>query len=157
MIRLSRKAWNNVIIFAMLLMIFLFNASNNFLTGSDNDQQSRGLLPEHSVLMTLQSNGRELQRIGTGWRVIPPAEIEQQKLQAVVTSWQTSIMTSIQNPNPKAEPIVVVAWLAGQDKGLVFQLYQQQQDILVQHQGGWFIINNSDLGQFTISTTEENI
>jgi len=151
MIRMSRKAWNNIIIFAMLLMIFLFNATTNILNGPDDKPQSIGLLPEHSLLMTLQSNGLEIQRIGTGWRLVPAAGVTQQQVHNIVNNWQVSIMAPIEIPQPKNQPLVVVAWLAGVDQGMVFQLYQQQQDILVQHQGNWFIILNSQLSQFTIN------
>lgn len=156
MIRMSRKAWNNIIIFAMLLMIFLFNATTNILNGPDDKNQPVGLLPEHSLLMTLQSNGFEIQRIGTGWRLVPAADITQEQVHAIVENWQMTTITPIETPSPENNSLIVIAWLAGVDQGLVFQLYQQQQDILVQHQGNWFIINDSDLKQFTINPTEEN-
>lgn len=156
MIRMSRKAWNNIIIFAMLLMIFLFNATTNILNNPDDKNQPVGLLPEHSLLMTLQSNGFEIQRIGTGWRLVPAADITQEQVHAIVENWQMTTITPIETPSPENNSLIVIAWLAGVDQGLVFQLYQQQQDILVQHQGNWFIINDSDLEQFTINPTEEN-
>lgn len=151
MIRMSRKAWNNIIIFAMLLMIFLFNTTTNILTGPDDKPQFIGLLPEHSVLMTLQSDGFEIQRIGTGWRLVPAAELTQEQLYAVVKNWQVSIMTPIETASPETKPLVVIAWLAGVDQGLVFQFYQQQKDLLIQHQGNWFTLHNSQLSQFIIS------
>ena len=151
MIRMSRKAWNNIIIFAMLLMIFLFNATNNILPDSEDETKPVGLLPEHSLLMTLQSNGFELQRIGTGWRLVPAADITQQQLDAIITNWQTSIMTPTEVSNPETKSIVVVAWLAGVDQGLVFQFYQQHNDVVVLHKGNWFSLADSDLSQFVIA------
>lgn len=150
MIRLSRKAWNNIIIFAMLLMIFLFNTTNNILVGSGDDQQSIGLLPEHAVLMTLESNGIEIQRIGTGWRVNPNAEMSTQKISNLVTHWQQSTMSPTSSADVSDQPVIVVAWLAGMENGLVYQFHQNDQDVKVQVNGDWFVIENANINDYVI-------
>jgi hypothetical protein len=134
MIRLSRKAWNNVIIFSMLLMILLFNTTNNILTGSLDDEVEASLLPSGSMLMTLQMPSITLERIGKGWRTSQPSAVSETHMQALVSRWQDSIMTNFEGEVPLGMPVIVIAWLAGENSGRVFQLYGSGRDTIVLHQ-----------------------
>ena len=123
MIRLSRRAWNNVIIFAMLLMIVLFNSTHNILTGSmGEDEISAPLLPADSVLMTLDFSGQKIERIGRGWRLRPAESVAEADLAELVNAWHSTNMARTED-YPEAEPLIVVVWLAGESKGRVYQFY----------------------------------
>ena len=66
--RLSRTGWNNVIIFAMLLMIFLFNGLHHKLMQSDSSDLIQPLLPTNSFVLTLAYPEMKIERVGTSWR-----------------------------------------------------------------------------------------
>lgn len=68
MIQLGRTAWNNVIIFAMLLMIFLFNGLHHKILSSDESSQEQSIIPENSTVLLYQYPTVKIERIGTGWR-----------------------------------------------------------------------------------------
>jgi len=52
--KLSRTGWNNVIIFSVMIIIIMINATNDKLFPEDAEQTaSQTLLPEHSVILTL--------------------------------------------------------------------------------------------------------
>ena len=53
--QLSRKGWNNVIIFSMLIMILLFKWLHKDIGGSNNEPVLQPVLPIQSFVLTLRS------------------------------------------------------------------------------------------------------
>ncbi|TRY34071.1 hypothetical protein [Aliiglaciecola sp. M165] len=151
MIRLSKKAWNNVLIFSMILMILLFNTTNNILVGDGEENTPQRLLPEQSSLVTLQTPQVTIEQIGQGWRTNPPANISEAKLQEVVTRWQNLTMEAFDGTLPNSMPVVVIAWLAGENSGRVFQLYNNGAHTVVLHQQQQFIVRNITVDQLILS------
>lgn len=148
MIRLSRKAWNNVIIFTMLLMILLFNTTNNIFTGGDEELSSISLLPEEAILMTLQMPKVTLERIGQGWQSSTETNYSQEQVQGLVARWQTAQMEIFDEDMPSGMPTIVIVWIAGENSGRVFQMYQQQKDVVVLYQQQLFTLPNMTVDQF---------
>jgi hypothetical protein len=134
MIRLSKRAWNNVIIFSMLLLIILFNSSSNFLTRNEMDlEQTLLLVPENSLIMTLDFGTHKIERIGRGWRVLggdAQETVGETTLTALVENWRQAEML----PSDQIfqdDGVIVVLWLAGQDLARVYQFYQREQILMV--------------------------
>ena len=150
MIRLSRKAWNNVIIFAMLIMILLFNSTTNILNRSNVEQSAQPLLPDGAVLMTLESNGFKIERIGSGWRINSDLAELQTASSELVERWQSTIMHPAEAAETSGQPEVVVAWLAGESSGRVYQLYKVNEQTLVAVDDGHYVIHNTLPSQLTI-------
>ena len=137
--RLSQRAWNNVIIFAMLAMILLFNLSDIF-KGSDYDAQSiRPLLPRDAVIMTIDYGDWKIERIGQGWRRTP-AGPENVALSDIITQWQAATLQSARTDivMPDSLPVVVVVWLAGEGQGRVFEFYPLPTTTLIRHANAWY-------------------
>ncbi|WP_343858752.1 hypothetical protein [Aliiglaciecola litoralis] len=145
---MSRKAWNNVLIFSVLIMILLFNTTNNILTGSLDEDAPVPLLPDGAILMTLQMPDLTLERIGQGWRTSKPSALSESQLQALTQRWQTSQMVKYQEGTPKDMPLVVIAWLAGENSGRVYQLYGAGEHTLVLYEQQLFKISNVAVEQF---------
>jgi uncharacterized protein YbdZ (MbtH family) len=148
MIRLTKTAWNNIIIFAMLLMILLFNTTSNILNTPSDMPDEVSLLPQGSVLMTLQSNGVQLERIGTGWRVDSEDASIQAQIDPLLTHWTSSIMTPTERPESLPAGQVVVLWLAGESKGLVYSLYPFEQGTLVEFEQRFYTLAESTPDKF---------
>jgi len=66
--QLSRKAWNNVLIFSMLLMIFFFNGLHKKLNSVPEVPRIQTVLPAQSFVLALSFPEQKIERIGTAWR-----------------------------------------------------------------------------------------
>ena len=87
MARLSQKAWNNVIIFAMLAMILMLNLSS--FKPDDSDLPSP-IIEEGAILLSLQINQNVIERAGQTWRLedIAQEQVSSQQLAILVDNWQ---------------------------------------------------------------------
>ena len=149
MLRLSQRAWNNVLIFAMLFMILLFNTSNNFLVNNDDEPENVPLLPESAVVMSIEFGARKLQRIGQGWRVTPAQQVNEEALHQLVDRWQRTTMQA-ESSRPMNSPHVIVVWLAGKAEGLVYQFEQQDKRLWVRVQEQTFLVADTNLADLSL-------
>ena len=98
--KLSRTGWNNVIIFSVMIIIILINATNNKLFPSEENASNAEqlILPEHSVILTLsiQLPNRQqvlFERIGRGWQLTTKGimlEKTDQQIEQLMFAWQQS-------------------------------------------------------------------
>ncbi|MGL1957671.1 MAG: hypothetical protein OCD00_10185 [Colwellia sp.] len=96
--KLSRTAWNNVIIFSVMIIILMINATNDKLFPDEKSQSShtsdQWVLPEHSVILTVETSsptGKQvfIKRDGRHWQVRPTNATTQQ-IEQLIFSWQQS-------------------------------------------------------------------
>jgi hypothetical protein len=126
MIKLSQRAWNNVIIISMLMLILLFNFSSNFLNeGSDAKPAVRALVPTDAVITTIEFHQHKIERIGQGWRATF-ADSANAKLSKLVEHWQLSEIRPIELDKnlSQFDPIDkqnVKLWFAGQTLPVEYQ------------------------------------
>ena len=132
MLRLSKRAWNNVLIFASLFMIVLFNFSNKLMLENAN-QAPLTLLPADAMIQRIEFGQQELQRIGRGWR-LQPMRGDEVDLNQLIQNWQQVILTPTERSMP-ANPYVITLWLAGEEKGRVVTLAPVKQQLLLAYQG----------------------
>ncbi len=145
--KLSRTAWNNVIIFSVMIIILLINATNNklFPDGeSNNSSAEQLLLPKHSVILALTvhlTNNQQLQfeRVGRGWQMSAKGllvDYSEQQIEQMMFSWQQSVGLV------QADDIVIDEQLAtkvsidlaGIDQQQIFNLYPLNDQLLIYHQ-----------------------
>ena len=86
MIKLTQKAWNNVIIISMLVLIVMFNSTSNFLNGESSSSQVSNLLPQSAEISSMDFGEYKIERIGQGWRVQHTAATEAQ-IQTLIDAW----------------------------------------------------------------------
>jgi len=140
MLRLSRQAWNNVLIFSMLIMIMLFNGLHKKL-GGEAVETKVSLLPENSLLLTLKLQHTQVERIGQSWRANPIVAMDESQLTQLMNTWlsysallqplaeEAKVMTQGKMPEH-----YVVATLAGKDDGAVYAFYPQLEWVWVHDQ-----------------------
>lgn len=132
MARLSQKAWNNVIIFAMLAMILMLNLSS---FKSDDTDLPIPIIEEGGILLSLQIDQNIIERAGQTWRFSSSSPIQSAlstenqvsagQLATLVDNWQRALVKSqsqvdaqvLQSPD-----VVVVLWLAGERNGRVLPI-----------------------------------
>lgn len=142
---LSRKAWNNVVIFAMLIMIFFLNGLHNKINPNEQASGSQRLLPEQTFVLTLAFPGYKIERIGTAWRSEGPWQVSPNQLPLLIDAWQQVELelTDISLPSSKAVSVAQF-WLAGEELPWSFQLYQdaEQYYIFDKQQQSWLILES---------------
>lgn len=149
--RLSQKAWNNVLIFSMLGLIVIFNWERLF----PSDMPTRlPLLPENSVVLTLQIDQVVFERVGSTWRINSNREklaITSDDIQQLIDSWNKATMRL---PKEKVETAdlfpqdhVVSVFIAGQKNGLVFSFKQLEDTVYIIHDEHYFELDFPLLSQ----------
>ena len=96
--KLSRTGWNNVIIFSVMIIILLINATNDRLFPEGEGGSDKHLLPEHSVILTLVINfddNRQLtfERVGRAWQMTSQGvlvDLSNQQIEQLMLAWQQS-------------------------------------------------------------------
>ncbi len=130
MARLSQKAWNNVIIFAMLAMILVLNISS-FRT--DDSDFPVPIIEEGGLLLSLQIDQYVIERAGQTWRLSSSSPLANEQsseeqsdaLAILVDNWQRALVKPQNEVMAEAlhsPDAVVVLWLAGERNGLVLPI-----------------------------------
>lgn len=136
MARLSQKAWNNVIIFSMLIMITVLNLDR---FGSEDDGPQT-ILDNGEIVLSMQVDLNIIERVGQSWRISPksPAYSENvpaESLAILVQNWQRAIVkeplepfdiTMFERPNH-----VVAIWLAGEQQSRVYPIVRFQDSVYI--------------------------
>ncbi|NOU52667.1 hypothetical protein HG263_19360 [Pseudoalteromonas sp. JBTF-M23] len=147
---LTRKAWNNVVIFSMLLMIFFLNGIHHKLNPEEAPIGLQRLLPEQSFVLTLAFPGYKIERIGTSWRIDGPWQANAEQLQALVTLWQSAEL-EVSNVSLSADKALSVArfWLASEELPLSYQLYYDNQHYYLfdKQQQHWLLLSTEQAQQ----------
>jgi hypothetical protein len=132
MIKLSQSAWNNVIIFSMLILIMLFNFSSHILNeGSSENLSFPKLVPANMVITTMIFEQEKVERIGQGWRTIS-GTYSNEKLARLVEHWNNAeIRLFDQGPSWQSANSTIQIWFAGQALPIEYQFIQLGDKTLV--------------------------
>lgn len=153
MLRLSQKAWNNVLIFSMLALIVLLNYERLF-ESADSDIQP--IVKESDFIVSLQINQMTFERIGTGWRVMAPSEAELPNMQsedidALIAQWQRALIRPSPDILPaeitSSPPYLVNVWLAGEKSAKVIGLLEVESTAYVISEGELYLLDFPTLAQ----------
>jgi len=142
MVRLSKKGWNNVLIFTMLIMITVLNM-DKFSGTSESGTQS--ILQDGEIVLSMQVDQNVIERVGRSWRISDqsPAyadNISAERLAVLVNNWERAVVdTVVSNANGmavdndifKQANHVVVIWVAGQTDGQVYPIARRGDDVYI--------------------------
>lgn len=158
--KLSRTGWNNVIIFSVMIIILMINATNDKLfPNEEHDKKSEQLiLAAHSVILTLaidySTNQQVLfERVGRSWQLTAKGitiDKTDQQIEQMMFAWQQSSglvqAADIVIDNKQGIPIQIV--LAGEEQAKTFTLYPLADQLLIyQHQDKTWLSLPSTLAQ----------
>jgi hypothetical protein len=144
--KLSRTGWNNVIIFSVMTIILLINATNDKLfpneeSGTNGEQL---ILPQHSVILTLSIDFSEnqhvlLERVGRSWQLTAkgvPLEKTEQQIEQMMFAWQQSsgLVQAAEIMIDSDQGVSVQIALAGEPEVRTFVLYPLADQLLVYQQ-----------------------
>ena len=97
--KLSRTAWNNVIIISVMVIILLINVMNGRLFPSknqvmSNDEGEHLILSAHAVILTLEVRDKFIiERAGQSWRIESQqkfVDAKQHVIEQMMLAWQRS-------------------------------------------------------------------
>ncbi|WP_040357680.1 hypothetical protein [Colwellia piezophila] len=141
--KLSRTGWNNVIIFSVMIIILLINATNEklFPTATDDNHAEQSILPLHSVILTLTMDfpGGErilFERIGRSWQLTTKGVIlgkTDQQIEQLMFAWQqsTGLVQAAEIIIANDHAITVKIALAGEEQARDFTLYPLHDQLLI--------------------------
>jgi hypothetical protein len=139
--KLSKTAWNNVIILSVMIIILLINTTNERLFPEDTDVNDELLLPEHSVVLTLAiilSNNKKIvfERIGRAWQMTSQGvllDLTNQQIEQVMFAWQQSrgLVQAAEIIVDGQKGVEVKVSLAGVEQEQEFTLYSLTDQLLV--------------------------
>ena len=154
MIRLTSRAWNNVLIISMLLLILMFNLTGNLFSGSSvKNETIDKLVPTDAMLTSIVTHAYTLERVGRGWRILRVVKddladdnnggestitetsdnkIDNQLLTDNVFAWQEALLEPIGEAT-LAGATQVNVWLAGESAPRHYLFFQVGADMLVQY------------------------
>lgn len=115
--KLSSRAFNNIVIFAMLAMIMLFNL-DAWLPKPSIEKQTR-LINEQDMLLRIDMNSNRIERIGTDWRIVFESGASASKSKdayQLVQRWQSAELKAVSTIPRVVDSTDVNVWLAAQDK-----------------------------------------
>ena len=132
MIKLSQRAWNNVIIVSMLMLIMLFNFSSDLLNdGGDEASSLLTLVPANMTITTMQFKQGKVERIGQGWRTTS-GTYSNEELVSLVGHWNNAeINVFDQSPNWQSSTATVKLWFAGQALPIEYQFMKLADKTLI--------------------------
>ncbi|MCE2593998.1 hypothetical protein K6Y31_04110 [Motilimonas cestriensis] len=134
--KLSKKAWNNVLIFAVLGMIFIFNFSHKRMLNEEiSSPKQTTLLPSHSMILTMQGPDYTIERIGRSWRSRPDIGLAPEQLNKMMNAWLSEPLATLELPTGQL-PVsqfsqVYQFWLAGVDEPVSLTLYQLESGLVI--------------------------
>lgn len=147
MARLSKRGFNNVVIFAMLAMIFLFNL-DRFVPESQQPA-SLPLLPVNGYVLKIEQSNYKLERVGQKWRWKGLNETLSSTPEAQIDQWRNAVMQLAKPPRDitQTEPLIAVVWLAGASEGLVYAFVANDHNLWVQFEQQWYTLDGISLSQ----------
>jgi hypothetical protein len=145
--KLSKPAWNNVIIFTVMIFILLINLTNDHLfSDTVNDEKgSHFIFSEHAVILTLSLshidpknyhiNILNVTRNGQSWRS-SSKELSIQEIEQMIQSWEGATGL-IQADNIEISGVVetsVIVSLAGDNNEYILTMYPLTDQLLIKRE-----------------------
>ncbi|RKF22141.1 hypothetical protein DBZ36_00405 [Alginatibacterium sediminis] len=135
--RLSRRAWNNVIIFAVGGMILIFQLMEYRQSESEELPQSNyySLLPSEATILQLNLPQLRIERAGVDWKSEP--QLEPNKLVQIIDAWM-HIQLPVWNGsiNGSSQATKVQIYIAGSREPIQLSLFQSEDRYVIRNWQG---------------------
>ena len=153
---LSQRGWNNVLIFASLFMIVLFNSTHQRFVSNENNTVKRTLIDSNSLIQNIDYNGLRFERIGANWRTVSSITLDKELMPAdIISHWtSTSIELLTNEPaiNSSNTRLPISVDVLGTKQTLIFEFIIDNDLGLVyvfdHHLAQWMMIDQSQLPLF---------
>lgn len=132
MLKLSRRNWNNVLIFVVLLLMF----SLYDWTGKSGDPMSGSLLAESDTLLSISVGEYRLVQQNTQWQLLPHAH-PSVTASEMFHAWQYTSLPLLQSGQaPQQAPVAqAMVQLVGEVMPQIWLLYPEPPHYVLQQAG----------------------
>ena len=127
--RLSKKGFNNVLIFSILTLIFIFNFGKQLLPDSESKDQS--IIDSALMIVEIKTPDFSIKRSGRSWTQAPNQGLSEQQLSKVVQNWQSMLLPVYDAPIELISPYIISIYIANEDQPKIIKLIQQGDDYLL--------------------------
>tara|TARA_R110002167_G_scaffold34573_1_gene110243 strand:+ start:26196 stop:26690 length:495 start_codon:yes stop_codon:yes gene_type:complete len=144
MMKLSKTAWNNVIIFSVMIIILLINSTNDRLFPEGNNTNDELLLPKHSVVLTLSialpnETSIVFERVARAWQMTRQGvllDLTNQQIEQLMLAWQqgSGLVQAADIIIDGQKGVEIILSLAGVEQEQKFTLYPLVDQLLVYNQ-----------------------
>lgn len=128
--RLSSRGWNNVLIYGVLIIVFLFNFSHKLLLSPKVKQ--RTLINNEMIIVEIKTPDFSIQRSGRSWKSEPSSGLSEQQLSLLIQNWQHLQLETQAPVLNKISLYIIKVYIATQEQPIVVQLFQDGEHYLLQ-------------------------
>ena len=128
--RLSKRGWNNVLIFGVLIIIFLFNFSHKLLLQPKVHQ--RTLISNEVMIVEIKTPDFSIKRAGRSWISEPNLGLSEHQLSLLVQNWQQLPLQTQAAIEAPSDPYIMQVYTANQDQPIIVKLLQEGDDYRLQ-------------------------
>lgn len=149
---LTQRGWNNVLIFASLFMIILFNSTHQKFTDGDNEVERSSLIDVNAIIQSIDFSGIKIERIGASWRTVNTSGLVGNiSTEQIIQSWQYYEFTKLVDaPQLMASisryPVIIFAH--GYEQAQLFEIILEPQSDLAyafnKITAQWFVMNYNE-------------
>ena len=130
-ITLTKRAWNNILIYAVLLLMFLLYYASPREQQSGSEPQSTevmGLIPGHLDLQQIIIDDQILEHTNNDWRCQPPCALSKSQTEHVVRTW-LSLRMQPSDLEPSSKVVDVYLYFAD-DQTATIEIYSEPRLLL---------------------------
>lgn len=125
--RLTKRGWNNVLIFSTLFMILLFNTTHQKFVEGEGVAEKQPLIAAEAIIQVIDYSGIKFERIGSNWRVQSALEGELNIIpEQLVQAWQSltfEILAESPELSATSYSLPVLVQAIGLDSQQIFVVY----------------------------------
>lgn len=147
MLRLSRQSWNNLIIFGVLALFFLFYIAPSHLAFMLSRDQTISIVVPGQKLLQLQFPRATLKQAGPVWRFEP--QLEQPAPDTILQHWLNFQLPAAKPESPQivAQVCRVLLYQSGEAQPALWTIAVDQQQWYLQYQQVLFPIDQTTADQ----------
>ena len=128
--RLSKKGWNNVLIFSVLLIVFIFNFKHKL--SLKPQVLLRTVISGQHTIVEIKTPDFKLIRNGRQWAAEPSLGLSEIQLAQLAKNWQNLPLDTLQDVFiDNTAPYYVQVYIASEAQPIVVQLDQYKSDYLL--------------------------
>ncbi len=152
MLRMSKRTWNNVLIFSMIGLILILNLDKF----RSDEPKARLIVPEGDYIISMQINQVEIEKAGQLWRINQSSldsefNVDSERLLGLVKSWQQAYISPAEiefdSELFSTPSVLVVISLAGVSKPVVVALNILQEQLFLVLDKQVYILNSPTIKQ----------
>ncbi|MCP4324278.1 MAG: hypothetical protein GY951_17740 [Psychromonas sp.] len=128
--RLSKRGWNNVLIFGVLIIVFLFNFSHKLLLAPKVHQ--RTVISNELIIVEIKTPDFIIKRSGRNWTSEPNLGLSEHQLALLVQNWQNHPLQTREAIIQPKDSYIMQVYTANAEQPIIVQLIQHGEDYLLQ-------------------------